>query len=179
MRNGLWQQTYCGIAYYPADPHPDDVNIIDIAHALSHICRYAGHVKKFYSVAEHSYLVSLMVTKKDALQGLLHDATEAYCQDIPSPLKHYLPDYRRIEQLNRVAICTRFGLDIKEPETVKQADKNVLLSEHEALFISPMHQLPLWGPPGMIFDPRVKIRAFPPKVMEEIFLTRFGELIHG
>ena len=173
MRNDNWMQTYTGKAYYPADPHPDDVDIKDIAHALSNICRFAGHCRKFYSVAEHSYYVSRMVAPEHALQGLLHDAPEAYCQDIPRPLKVNLPDYNKIEALNRRAICYRFNLDFQEPQEVKQADDDILLAEHRVLFpgLPPAE----WSVPGA--KPcGVIITAMPPKEAEMFFLTRYNEL---
>lgn len=71
-------QTFSGALYWPMDPRPEDVNILDIAHSLSMQCRYTGHVSKFYSVAEHSVHVSNIVPKELAMCGLLHDATEAY-----------------------------------------------------------------------------------------------------
>ncbi|MFN9113590.1 MAG: phosphohydrolase, partial [Bacteroidota bacterium] len=70
-----WIQTFSGIAFWPLDPKPEHVRIADIAHALSMKCRYNGHTRKFYSVAEHSVLVSRHVPEEDALWALLHDAS--------------------------------------------------------------------------------------------------------
>jgi hypothetical protein len=155
------------------DPDPDDVDIVDIAHALSHICRYAGHCKTFYSVAEHSYIMSQMVPPEHALQALLHDATEAYCQDLPRPLKAHLPEYRAIEQLNRAAICKRFGLALEEPTEVRQADRDILLSEHLVLF-GPGPKP--WVVPGAVLRPRVEIRAYSPAPINKLFLQRYEDL---
>ena len=77
-RNGDWLQTFTGKAFFPLDPRPEEMDIFDIAHALSNLCRYGGHCNKFYSVAEHSVLVSILCRlyygEQVALQGLLHDA---------------------------------------------------------------------------------------------------------
>ena len=54
QRTGNWMQTYSGVQFWPLDPHHSEINIVDIAHALSNMCRYAGHCREFYSVAEHS-----------------------------------------------------------------------------------------------------------------------------
>src|SRR5690606_5290032 len=80
-RLGDWMQTFTGRAVYPLDLRPDDIDIQDIAHALSMQCRYAGHTRQFYSVAEHSVHVARWCRQYGpaaALEGLLHDATEAY-----------------------------------------------------------------------------------------------------
>src|SRR5437868_2917508 len=124
-RKGGWMQTSSGVAYYPLDPLPGDINIEDIAHALSNLCRFGGHCRRFYSVAEHSILVSRVVPRQHALQGLLHDATEAYMVDVPRPLKVELDNYARIEDLNWRCIAAVFGVPYEMHESVKRADNDV------------------------------------------------------
>ena len=80
--------TYTGKEFYPLDPNPADIDIKDIAHALSNCCRFAGHIKSFYSVAQHSVIVSELCEPENALAGLLHDASEAYLSDIARPVKY-------------------------------------------------------------------------------------------
>ena len=77
-RIGSWLQTYTGKKFYPFDPREEEVDILDIAHALSQLCRFGGHTKEFYSVAEHCVLVSMCCPSEVKLLGLLHDAAEAY-----------------------------------------------------------------------------------------------------
>ena len=102
FRKGPWIATHAGRRFYFEAPHPDDVDITDVAHALSNLCRFTGHVNRFYSVAEHSINVSLLVPPEDALQGLLHDAHEAYIGDCSSPLKRAIGyDYRRLDTAAR------------------------------------------------------------------------------
>lgn len=86
-RQGKWFQTYSGLRFYPFDPRPDDVRLVDVARSLSRICRYGGHSLRFYSVAQHSIWVSQHVPADLALCGLMHDAHEAYTGDVINPIK--------------------------------------------------------------------------------------------
>lgn len=133
---GSWMQTYTGRQFYPLDPQPEDIDPLDIAHALSLICRYGGHVGSFYSVAEHCLLLSEAVEPEHAAWALLHDATEAYVGDMVRPLKHHMPDYCVIENNLMSVIAERFGLGlaIDMPDAVKDADNRILLDERAALF---------------------------------------------
>jgi uncharacterized protein len=90
VRNGAWIQTVTGKQFWPMDAQPEEVDIEDIAHALSLPCRFNGHCKQFYSVAEHSIHVSRVVSNENAARGLLHDAAEAYLSYIPQPVKREL-----------------------------------------------------------------------------------------
>ncbi len=123
--------TYSGKRFNPIDPNIDDISIMDIAQGLSNVCRYGGQCKKFYSVAQHSVIVSWNVSYKNAKWGLLHDASEAYIGDIISPLKvtEQYQTYREIEQNLMDAICTKFGLKCEIPEEVKEYDLIVRATE--------------------------------------------------
>jgi len=111
------------------DPSVRDIHITDIARALSRICRFTGHTAQFYSVAQHSVLVSHVVPKRFALEGLLHDASEAYLGDVSSPLKQLLPDYRDIERRVEDAIRLKFRLSSSAADSVKDADLRLLVTE--------------------------------------------------
>jgi hypothetical protein len=93
-----WMLTASGQQFRPTAPDPALVRVTDIAHALSHLCRYNGHVRSFYSVAEHSVLMARhFIARRDyplARWALLHDGSEAYLGDVIRPLKKALPDYK-------------------------------------------------------------------------------------
>jgi hypothetical protein len=90
MTHEPWLRTYAGRHVHILNPRPADIYIQDIAHALAHTCRFAGHTPAFYAVAQHSVLVSELLTPDLALWGLLHDASEAYLHDLTRPLKRVL-----------------------------------------------------------------------------------------
>jgi 5'-deoxynucleotidase YfbR-like HD superfamily hydrolase len=118
------------------DPRPEEVHLEDIAHALSHLCRFGGHTKKFYSVAQHCVLASEgMPMPEFKAWALMHDATEAYCGDLIKPIKN-LPKaqwYKVLEKGIMRAICKRFGLGYPEPEAVVYMDLVMLATERRDL----------------------------------------------
>lgn len=104
---------------------PADIRIEDIAHALSNLCRFNGHVPKFYSVAQHCVIVASLLPAELRLQGLLHDASEAYIGDVSHFLKHsaYMAGYREFEAILEEKISARFSLPFPLHEKVKHADR--------------------------------------------------------
>jgi len=175
-RTGDFMQTFTGRKYWPMDPRPHEVQIEDIAHSLSLQCRYAGHVLRFYSVAEHSVLIARHLASTHApevaLAGLLHDAPEAYCVDIPRPLKPYLTNYRAIEQDNWLAIAARFQLDRELPDEVHEADNRIIADELVNLVPMPWHAR-YNNPLG------VQLRYWSPEKAEQEFMATFDALMAG
>lgn len=125
-----------GRSFRPLEPVIADICIDDIAHSLSHQCRFSGHTREHYSVAEHCVRVSELLERWGAdrsvqMWGLLHDASEAYLVDIPMPLKVHedFAPYRAAEARLMRAVCFRFGLNPVEPAAVKVADMTLLATE--------------------------------------------------
>jgi len=102
--------TYSGLTLNIFDPKPESFTIEDIAQGLSNTSRFGGQIQNFYSVAQHSYYVSMDLKGEKQLWGLLHDASEAYIQDIITPLKNRLEVYRDIEDKMMIAIAKAFNL---------------------------------------------------------------------
>lgn len=124
-----WILTHTGKHLDLLDPQPDQIDLADIAHGLSHECRFSGQCRTFYSVAQHSVLVSRIVPADIAFEALLHDATEAYLRDLPSPLKAMLPDYCSIEASLNEVIRRRFELPAYTHQDIRKADAVALVTE--------------------------------------------------
>lgn len=172
--SSAWIETYGGRRFYILDPRPQDVAIEDVAHALSLLTRFTGHTREFYSVAQHSVLVSRVCDPADALDGLLHDGSEAYLADMNSPLKRSpeMARYRTAERHVQAAIAEHFGLSPKEPASVKQADRQLLVTEKRDL----MAPSPAWEAFADVEPIVEKIEPWSPKRAEREFLERFAEL---
>ncbi len=170
---GGWMLTFTGRAFYPLDPRADNIDIIDVAHALSMICRYGGHVRRFYSVSEHCVLMSRAVPPADALWALLHDATETYMGDMIRPLKRQLPEYAAAEDRLMLVICDRFGLPYQCPPSVKAADTRSLRDERDALNTPP--PMP-WVASENVPALGVPIVGWSPEHAKRAFLDRYTEL---
>lgn len=127
------------------DPDPDTICIEDIAHSLSHQCRFGGHLPVFYSVAEHSLACCALAKTEHKLEALLHDASEAYLLDIPKPIKNRLPDYKTIEDNLMRVIAEKFGFPYPLSSYVKDVDKFALESEWEMLMLEKLGRIPRAG----------------------------------
>lgn len=132
-----WIGTYTGKHFWVLDPKPEEVCIEDITHALSQICRFAGHTEGFCSVATHCLNVERFLEARAyspliRLYGLLHDAAEAYVGDMSRPMKVCCPGFKEIEDGVQKAIYKHFGLAEPTPsiiEVVKEADDYILTLE--------------------------------------------------
>lgn len=168
VRVGGWIQTFTGRRIFPLDPRPDEIDIRDIAHSLSLQCRYNGHVNQFYSVAEHSVILSYEVDPVNALAALMHDASEAYLTDVPRPIKGSFIGYYEYENRLMSVIAKKYGFDWPTNDQVKDYDTRILNDEREQLMGKGEYEWDYYGEPLGI-----TIEAWTPVLAEERFLDRF------
>jgi hypothetical protein len=140
-----WIATASGRAFNVLTPNYLDIDIEDVAAPLSKQCRYGGHTKRFYSVAEHCVHVARYAPKPLKLEALLHDGSEAYLLDIPRPIKKAMPEYRTLEDNLMAAVAARFGIHWPVDPEVTDLDNRILHDEvAQAMVIPPVP----WGIPG-------------------------------
>lgn len=171
--------TICTVSGHYFDfknPHSCNIAIEDIAHGLSNICRFTGHTRRHYSVAQHSVMVSDILPPHLQLAGLLHDAAEAYIGDVSSPLKRMLPDYKLIEMRVEEAIFNRFNVlhEMRvHKAAIKQADLVLLATEKRDL-------MPLtgesWDMLGGVHPLERVITPWCPNHAKAVFLGRYKQL---
>jgi len=167
--------TFTGIDFYVKSYSEDDFDIVDIAHALSNNCRWAGHTSSFYSVAQHSVYVSRFM-KKHKMLGLIHDASEAYGSDMPTPFKAELPDFQKMETRMQNKIYNKFlgALPSKEAhEQLKIADK-LLLDFEGTMFIKHWQNIIDVSIIKQVDD---RFHPWEPRHAREEFLKEFRKLI--
>lgn len=169
---GNFITTYSGAKFFIDECNIWDIPFEDIAHSLSMNCRFNGHVKYFYSVAEHSVIVSYLVPRQDALWGLLHDVTEAFCTDIPRPFKSLITGFDEFEEKLAKNVARHFGLPEELPDSVKYIDKNIVANEAAVLFKSPPDWLQFYDDVGA----RSKIIGLMPDIAEQEFTARYHAL---
>ena len=180
-RIGDWIQTFSGRKFWPIDPRAEDICIEDIAHALSLLCRFAGHCRLFYSVAQHCCLgvifgKDMLCTRRNKLNFLLHDASEAYLVDLPRPLKRsgqFGELYKKYEGKLEVEIAMKFNLDWPMLPVVREVDTMMLYTERRDLLSLPPE---MWLDEVIPFED--SIVPWTSSKAEETFLNLF-EALHG
>lgn len=161
-----WIQTYTGRQFWPLDPRPEDVDIEDIAHALSMKCRFTGHTQVFYSIAQHSVLVYDIA---ETLPALLHDAAEAYFADVATPIKNAFPIFREIEDRLMSAIGIKFGFTDADVHKIKYADRIAFATERRDVMGKPPrpYRISTYNPLPTRIEPLLPFEA------KALFLERF------
>lgn len=168
-------QVRSGGRFYLLDPRPEEIHVADIAYATSMLCRFTGHTREFYSVAQHCVIVSQVVPEEFALEGLMHDASEAYIGDISKPLKVGLDllapgILSGIELSIHKNIAQRYGLTWPMPPEVKHADLVALATERRDF----MRATEEWAD---LPDPLPqKLTAWAPTGARKAFMDRYEEL---
>lgn len=165
-------RTFTGRDFDFEKPMASNIDIVDIAWALSNIQRFGGHAFGSCTVAEHSVAVSYLVSPENAFWGLMHDATEAYVGDIVAPLKQLLPEFSKYEEIAREAIFLRYRSHFirrEEPGEVKIADISHCMAEAK-VYLNVVWEYPGVTPANFPIMGLKQIDAY------NLFLRRFTEL---
>jgi len=178
-----WIQTFTGVAFDYVEVFKrgvtaetlDLIDIQDIAHAISHSCRFNGHTKWFYSVAQHSRIGSEVCDPQFAKWFLMHDAAETYVGDLVKPIKEFkeLEIFKRLEDTILQIIAEKFSLPFPMPHEIHEIDMRMLATEQAQLFMAPPYPWKStegWDP----YDVVIEIEY--PEIAEARFLNRYGEL---
>jgi uncharacterized protein len=171
-----WIQTYTNKKFHILDPQPEDICIEDIAHALAMQCRFTGHTRHHYSVAQHAYYASLIVAPGFEFEALNHDDSEAYLCDMNRPMKHYTTagaEYMKVESVIEHAIARKLGLPLTMSPEVKVAD-NAMLYAEKAQLMPAMEWDTRWSDKGAA---DIKIHKWTEEEAEERFLGRYYHLL--
>ncbi len=165
-------RTRSGRMFWPLEPRAEEADIRDVAQGLSCMCRFNGQCREFYSVAQHSVIVSRHLPEGMRLWGLLHDCSESFFPDMITPVKRAMPEFDAYEKALLRVMVGAFGLPPEEPAEVKRADRAVLAAEARDLFST---RLSLAAHPDI--DPISEtIRPWSPAEARERFLARYAEL---
>jgi uncharacterized protein len=176
---GPFLQTVSGRRVNPFDPDPSQLDAEDIARALGNLCRFGGHARSFYSVAQHSVIVSELVEQRggdaeDVFAALMHDASEAYLGDMPHPIKHRSPlgaAFKAAEEHLEAAIRARFRIKADVPE-IKRADRALLATERLAFSAENWH----WPELDGVAPLDLELTAWSPDEATAAFARRYAEL---
>ena len=176
---GPYLQTVSGRFVNPFEPDPEQLDIADITRALANTCRFGGHCRSFYSVAQHSVIVSELVEQRggdveDVFAALMHDAAEAYLGDMPHPIKHRSAlgeAFKAAEEHLERALRARFKIKSDVPE-IKRADRALLATERRALSAEDWH----WPELDGVEPLDLELTAWPPDEAARAFAARYAEL---
>jgi hypothetical protein len=175
-----WISLLSGAKFNYNKPEESDVTLHDIASALSNVCRFSGHLPRFYSVAQHLVNASYIVTSENAFTALMHDTAEAFTNDLPTPLKWALPVFKNLEIKIEGAMGEKFGFEYPYPHEVKTADTIMLMLEK--YYVKQCSDY--W--PGYSdeypiesldkYVPLVDLTSWRPSIARNKFLARYEEL---
>lgn len=178
---GNWIETFTGKQFFPNDPRPEDIDIYDIAASLSKLCRFNGHTRVFYSVAEHcvlmaQYSLNTHLGRRLALEALLHDGAEAYIGDMPKPVKDMDPIFQEMEAKIYRAVSQKFGIPPLTTSIVKVWDVAILKTERAAVMPQSNHT---WSLPEEVVPLPVTVEGWAPEVAEFRFLQTYTQIMEA
>jgi 5'-deoxynucleotidase YfbR-like HD superfamily hydrolase len=125
-------RTYTGRYIDVFNMNIEDIDILDIAHSLALTTRWNGHSKEPYSIAEHCvWMAERATTIETKMEALLHDASEAYIVDVPTPIKKRMPEYLLLEEKIMSLVAKKFGFSFPMSYEVKKLDRQALEFEWE------------------------------------------------
>ena len=175
-----WIELVSGKQFYFGAPTDDMIQVEDVAYALSYLCRYNGHTKRHYSVAEHCVLMADWVKRhgggpRECLTALHHDDAEYIIGDLARPVKNKIPQFKELETLLDEAIAKKFGTIYPFPDWLKELDARILRDERTAIMNPSDNE---WGtdelePLNVRF---MSIRGRLPFLMRKQFLKRHRHL---
>jgi hypothetical protein len=174
LNNGI--RLLSGAMFDYNNPETSDVKIEDIAAALSKVCRFSGHIHRFYSVAQHSINASRIVPHQFAFDALMHDTSEAFTNDIPTPLKYAVPMFKDLETKIETAMAKKFGFTFPLADEVKLADSQMLMIEKLELKKDYSEWAVLDGIEIEEVCLLVDLSPWSPEEAERRFLERYEEL---
>ncbi len=171
-----WISLLSGGQFNYNKPEQSDVTIDDIASALSNVCRFSGHLPRFYSVAQHLVNTSRIVPEEYAFTALMHDTAEAFTNDLPTPLKWAFPVFKELEANIESAMSDKFGFEFPYPAVIKEADTNMLILEK--IYVKGDDSVwPAYE--NIVVDhlvDKVDLDSWQPRRAKREFLERFEEL---
>ena len=170
---GPFISTLSGTRFYVDECNVQDVPIFDVANALALNCRFNGHIRSHYSVAEHSVLVSRLVSPENALYGLLHDYEEAFISDIPRPFKGAITGHKEFAEKVMGNVCELYGLPLEMPEDVVYIDTHICALEATVMSVV----VPDWVKHYKLdVCPAHMVKGLSQIDARNAFMTRFNEL---
>jgi hypothetical protein len=174
LNNGI--RLLSGAMFDYNNPDDSDVKIEDLAASLSKICRFSGHLWQFYSVAQHSVNASYIVPEEFAFDALMHDTSEGFTNDIPTPLKYAVPLFKELEVKIETSMAKKFGFRFPLADEVKLADSQMLMIEKLRLKKDFSEWAVLDGIDISEVEHLVDLSPWSPEEAERRFLERYEEL---
>ena len=175
-----WMRMYpSGIRFDLLRPQPEQVRLDDIAHSLSRLCRFAGHVESFYCVAQHCLLMD-QLEPQIGLHCLLHDAAETYLSDVPAPVKGLFPAFQEVERNILEVIYAALGVaqpTADEAAAVHRSDLRIRATE--AVQLCDAGALSSWPDLEGIQPYRIRIQPEPPGAVQTAYRNRLDGYLKG